>query len=210
MPTSDLNTISNGDLQIQSGNGIPDHSASGGTMYIEIGSGITYLNKVYYSGNSISNKFEIVPVNPSACIYASATTLNIVTGTANTWLPITGSTYVWTVDNLNGFSHSNGILKLTANTPGSYFVNMAYTIRYVSTLSTYEAGVGKNGVVPQFGMYGTNTINVVAATKNTINAFGYINLVSGDTLQVNFRCPLAATTTTRFDSAFLSIRKMQN
>lgn len=208
MATTNLNTRSLGDIQLQSGNGSPNHAASGGAMYIDIDSHNLYLKKEGYTGATISSDFNDVEVISSAAIYLSANTLNIVTGTANTWLPITGSTYVWTIDNLNGFSHSNGYLTLTANTPGRFFVNMAYTAKYVSTFSTFEAGISKNSVVPAIGYYSTNCLNAASGVRQTINAFGYVDLVTGNTISVSFRCPLAATTTTQCHSLFLSIKKM--
>lgn len=205
MATNDLISKTLGPIYLQSGYGTPDHSANIGSMYLDCsGHDLYKLSPVYSGTNTTTVAWEQIPENTSVSLVSTASTATIVTAAVGTWYTLSGSSYGWSAVSNNGFTVTNGRATLTGAS-GTYFVNTRATVKYSANLANYRVGISKNGATPQPGYFASGTISSATAIYQTINAFGYFDLISGDTIEIAFNSPNVASTTSTLSGASISI-----
>lgn len=207
MASIDIISCSFGGFPIQSGNGVPDHSAPIGSMYLDSISGGLYKLIPIYSGTTVlgtSSFWDEMPKKINALIISTASTASIVTSSVSTWYSLSSSTYGWSTIYNNGFIINNGKITLTAAT-GVYFINSSLTIKYNANLANYRVGISKNNSVPVLGFYTSGTLYDATAVFQSLNNFGILSMVSGDTIEFAFNSPDVASTTSNLSGASISI-----
>lgn len=205
MATNNLISKTLGDIFLQSGDGTPSHSANTGSLYFDSSSRNIYkFSPIFSGGTSALTQWEVIPENISLSIVSTASTTNIVTAAVGTWYNLSSSTYGWNTLSNNGFLVNAGLATLTGSS-GLYFVNTRATVKYSATLANYRIGISKNNANPAPGYYASGTISSTTGIFQTINAYGFFNLVSGDTISLAFNSPNVASSTSRLSGASINI-----
>ena len=180
MATTNLIDKSLGNIEIQSGNGTPDHAAPIGTLYTNVDTGTLYSNTVgTATGWDSMNKVAYGE------IYLSANTTTTSLTAPNWTIPA----LTWVKGFCNGTDISGTTaLRINSGRAGRYFVILSASVRYSATASsTIDIGLSLNNNTPTDryinGAYIRNTTNL----DRVIVINGYLDLVTNDYLRLNIR-----------------------
>lgn len=139
--------------QGETDNGIPNHSAPNGTLFVDVA-----YNQIWKRYNSI---WELNPVLCWGAIYTQNQS-SIIPVTANIWTTFEGI-YTWTASELKNVSHSsNGRLYINTGFDGKYLVSLYASINYTTTTGrNIDFGISLNGASPRnqdyYSIYGYST-----------------------------------------------------
>lgn len=177
MATTNLNTKTIGDVNLQSGNGSPDHVALKGSLYTDIDTSTLYQN---VDGNTSWISYNSVSYGEG---FYQDNTSPLTVSSQNTWYLVPNNL---TGGSLSGFTTTNNSLVLNSGYDGLYNITMSVTIQNSNGLGSFDCGVSKNDTVPQQGSYNTGTVDGTFIYDNISVNFDD-NLVGGDTLKIAVR-----------------------
>jgi hypothetical protein len=182
MATTNLNTQSLGDILVESGNGIPDHTSPKGTYYTNIDTQTIFMNlDGTSSGWVILNKLgwgEMLIHDNGATTYAALT--------AGVWAATNGEAVPWVFNDGYGFEMiSNGELRVRNGFGGTYRVIITCTVGIASGTGGYtiSMGFGVNGNTPIDGYWSEGQLDgndAGALARKTLIINNTISLSDGD------------------------------
>lgn len=175
MATTNLISKSLGNTLLQSGNGIPDHTAPDGSLYTDITNAELYVN---VGGVEWEKLYKVS--------YGSGVLINNTTATTisaqNTWTLVTGLTL--TGREQNGISVSGSTLTVDSNRGGVYKVTLTCTVGNVAGTNSFDVGISINGASPVvFNRVTTDT----TITTSTVAVIDTLELSATDTINVIVR-----------------------
>jgi hypothetical protein len=144
MATSELYSITVGDVELQSGYGNPDHSAPSGSLYSNIDIGSLWIN---YGGTNWQSL--ITPAYGSMYFNELADELTITS--TNVWTD--NPTVTWLEGHCNDFSVSGSrwlVYEPTNNRSGSFLCEFGMSCEY-ETSEYHDLGISINGNDPETG-----------------------------------------------------------
>jgi len=179
MATTKLSSKSLGKVLVQSGEGIPDHIAPLGSIYVDTVSSNLFVNA---SGGTIWTAAQKVAYG--SIFYNDSTQTVALTSTWTKLKDVSGITF--TDGEFSGVINTAGAL-VCNKTPGRFKSTAIVTFQYsAGTAADVEVGISKNGNNPAAGDYSGTTISSILTTNNA-TAIGTIDLESTDTLQIGIR-----------------------
>lgn len=176
MATTNLSSSSLGDVLVQSGNGIPNHSSATGSLYTNKDTG-----SVFSSVDGTSTGWEQLQRSGFGELYMTASTT--LSPSTSTFTLVTTNIVI---GNANAFTLSTGKLSLNANRNGKYGCIMTCSINRNAVSTSYDVGISKNGVSPVNGQFNSCSVDATHIYDN-LSVFTYIDLVANDTLGLAIR-----------------------
>lgn len=175
MATTNLNTKTLGDIDLQSGNGSPDHTAPDGSLYSDIDNAELYVNL----GGSEWEKLYKVSYGTGVLIdNTTATTIS----TQNSWTLVSGLTL--TGREQNGISVSGTTLTVDTNRGGLYKITLSCTVENVTGTNSFDVGLSINEASP----VSFNRVTVDGTiTSSALSVIDTIQLVPTDTINLIVR-----------------------
>lgn len=199
MATTNLQTKTLGNVNLQSGTGSPDHVAPLGSLYVNEVTGTVYSN---IDGSTTWISMNRVAYGQS---YFNGNATSLTGVVQNTWRYLTGLT--WTTGLTSGVNLISN--RLTVNkTPGKYLCYGIVTFQYTTATASYEVGLSKNSAVPTAGFYNGTTLSSTVATQ-TCAATGTFDLVDTNTIELSVR-NITGTANIRVKNASLFIERISN
>jgi hypothetical protein len=177
MATTNLISKSLGTVLTQSGNGVPDHTASKGSLYSNIDTGTVYTNV-----DGAVAWDPLVGVVYGFGFYQDNVTVTTI-GTVNTWVGVANNL---TAGDTNGVTTSTNTLVLGAGRTGVYSIIINATIAYVVGTNNYELGISVNNAIPVAGRYSGNMVNATF-DRADISVKCIVNLNAGDNIRLAIR-----------------------
>lgn len=186
MATTNLKKITLGNIEMGSGNGIPDHISKKGSLYYNEDSDTLWQNNDDSTGWNplIKSIYGEIGVNTNSTV----TTIS----TINVWVLL--SALSWSgfgVSTLKGFSISGNKLVLNNGLDGVYRILASATVLR-SITSEFEIGISKNTINPTIGFISGGGVNTTNTSSNCVIT-NDIRLVGGDTIEMAARCTDAAS-----------------
>jgi hypothetical protein len=170
MATTNLQSISLGDVLLQSGTGSPDHVSVEGSIYTDDSTGTVWTNQDSISGWTALYK------TGWAEMYTSATTT--VSPSTSTFTSITSNMIF---RGGNGFSFSGGVLTVRPGRGGTYCLITTMSLQRNAATTFYDVGTYINATVPPQGDFHRSSVDTTRTYTNII-AKAYKTLAAGDTI----------------------------
>lgn len=189
MASNNIRSIGVGDLTIQSGNGVPDHIAVKGSIYIDMLTAIEYINKdgiamwvQFLDSTYVFTGGTGGAVSFTGGTYSSGTTIlnNSTGGTIN----ITGYTYIPHLEynNSNSTLWNNGFGNVSSNlsfgenalvscTTGTFNTSFGSSSLSANTTGTYNTGIGASSLTNNTTGNQNFGIGSFALFRNTTGSF---------------------------------------
>lgn len=143
MATSNLISTSLGDINIQSGNGTPNHESSISTIYYDNNTGLIWEN----TNGFTSSWAPLTPVIYGELDVDTNTTLSTPNG-VNVYISLSGLTWTNNNYNLKGFTVNGNKLVLNNGLSGVYRIIGNLGVLRNATTNGYFVGVSINGQNP--------------------------------------------------------------
>lgn len=177
MATTNLISKSLGNILTQSGNGVPDHTAPIGSLYVNEDNATLYVNK-----DGLISWEILQTVSYGEAFYQDNAVETVITST-NTWTEINNN---FGDGFSNGFNVINNTLVLENGRDGLYNISANITISRVGGTPQCEIGISKNNLTPINSAFNGATVNSTYTTA-IISINYYENLVGGDNLRLAIR-----------------------
>jgi hypothetical protein len=192
MATSNLIRKTIGGIELQTGNGIPNHTATKGSNYTDLDTGKGYYSVGGTTWHGMSEPAVIEGVN----FDNEPDTTNITINTQNVWEEVgnngdfTWSTDVWPIGGIGVTGQAIGATNsaLEISTDGTYMIFCGGTFQYDFPFSEeiVELGFGINGADPSQGDYQSGlALSTAELTSVFIKSYKVLN--SGDIIQMYIR-----------------------
>jgi hypothetical protein len=197
MATTNLNSQSLGDILVESGNGIPDHTSPKGTYYTNIDTQTIFMNLDGTSSGWVSlNKLgwgEMLFNDNGATTYAALS--------ANVWAATNGAAVPWVLNSGSfGFEEANnGELRVKTGFGGTYKIILTCTVGLASGTAGYilSMGFSLNNTEPVDGYWSEGELDGGDAgtlARKTLVVNNTISLSDGDFCGMNIRSNSAVPT----------------
>ena len=177
MATNNLISKSLGDLLMESGNGVPDHTSPKGSIYTDQDTGVLWQNT---NGTTAWGHLTTVAYGEGG-YQDNDTTITIAT--LDQWVDV-GNTLTEGV--VVGFSANTDTLVLLDGYDGQYEVRGDVTIVYVAGSDNFEVGLSVDGAQPIAGTYNSGHVTSVFTAQH-IGFQTIVDLVGGETLSFDIR-----------------------
>jgi hypothetical protein len=177
MATTDLSSKSLGDILLQSGIGVPDHTAQKGSLYTDKNTA-----KLYQNIDGTTNWRSFSTVGYGEGFYQGNTTQTTISNTTNFF---TAGINFTAGDSL-GVTVSTDRLTINSGYEGLYEVTCCATVAYVGSASNFELGVGINTSEPANGSYSGDFVDVTY-TRACVNVRFIAQLNASDYLRIGIR-----------------------
>lgn len=202
MATTNLIDKSLGNIEIQSGNGTPDHAAPIGTLYTNVDTGTLYSNT-----NGTTTGWDSMNKVAYGEIYLSANTSTVNLPSGSTW--IIPSALTWTKGFCNGTDISGTTaLSINSGRGGRYLIILSASVRWSSTNAVnVEIGLSLNGNTPTNRYINSAYIRNTANLDRVIIVNGYIDLVPNDSLRLYIRS-ITTSTISVIRNAYLTVYRI--
>lgn len=191
MATTNLISKTLGDILIQTGNGIPDHTAPKGSVYTDQDTGVRYIN---LDSSTTWADLEFAAFGEK---YRTAT--STISPSTTGWTELTTNL---SLRNGSGVSISGSRLVVDPGFDGTYTILSSVTFQYNNTSTSYTAGVLVNSAAPTSGSVSTTS---VSTTRNTGNA-GILTsaaLTAGDTISIGIQAGTAGNVNILYQSVVM-------
>lgn len=170
MATINLQSISLGDILLQSGTGVPDHVAVLGSVYTDDSTGTVWTNQDASSGWTALYKTGWAEIYTTATVTLNPSTSTFTSVTSN--MAFRGG---------NGFSYSGGVLTLQTGRAGTYCLITTMSLQRNAATTFYDIGTYINTTVPAQGEFHRSSVDTTRTYTNIISK-AYKTLAAGDTI----------------------------
>ncbi len=189
MATTNLISKTLGQMLIQSGNGIPDHIAPISSFYYNNDNNMLWQNE-----NGLGNGWMFLPPAIYGELDLDTNTTLTTPVSVNTFVSLSGLTWVNYNNNVKGFTVNNNKLVLNSGLTGTYRIIGSLGVLRNATTNDYKIGVSINGAIPSLNQQSsTGTFSTKTSGHGTVIFDTILN--SNDTVELTVATTINGTAT---------------
>jgi hypothetical protein len=187
MPTTNLIQRTLGTSFFESGNGVPDHTSTRGSIYIDADSGLSYINRsLTSSGNTWSRHFGS---NFRGGILFSGNSTTLTNSTSG-WVEFNQTglfSQLGTIENLDVIQVSPQDYRLRVLNAGTYYILFCASTAFATgNTNNLSLGVSINQTIPNNSDFRRKLSNSTPFTSNSLGLSVVKTLSANDTISVTF------------------------
>lgn len=180
MATTNLISNSLGTILCQSGFGVPDHSASKGSIYTDTNTGYCWKN---VNG---SNSWSCLKTSAYGELLLNTNTDPVNAASTNIWYSARNLNY--RTGSENGVVRDSGALRILSGYSGIYLIELTSTVQYSLAATNASIGISINGNIPL--IYSTGTLNASKYTRS-LPSSTIVSLNNGDLIYIVYSLSVA-------------------
>jgi len=177
MATTNLSDRSLGDINLSSGNGVPDHTPTNGSLYVDEDTAIMYSRNTIGGWDAYNN----VAIGN---MWLTGNTTNTVIADSAVWYGLRSLS--WSGGTQDGVSY-NATNYLDIVRDGTYMISLSTSFEEVALDGYFGAGMSIDFGEPAIPNYMITTVESTDANRQNVTVVSFIDLISGNTVEIGVR-----------------------